>query len=98
MVRRAVGLIADQGGGARLVGDLRDFLYYISVIFVCLLIAQTTLDNLDRNVTDPNAPVQRNLEDTLVELQRTARVPVFVGADYERDGQWVRFKRVYLGT
>jgi Paraquat-inducible protein B len=35
--------------------------------------ATTTLDNLDRNVSDPNAPVQRNLEDTLLELQRTAR-------------------------
>jgi len=35
--------------------------------------ATTTLDKLDRNVSDPNAPVQRNLEDTLLELQRTAR-------------------------
>ena len=35
--------------------------------------AQTTLENLDRNVTDPNSPVQRNLEDTLLELQRTSR-------------------------
>jgi paraquat-inducible protein B len=43
--------------------------------------AQTTLDNLDRNVTDPNAPVQRNLEDTLVELQRTSRA-LRVLADY----------------
>ncbi|HEX4236295.1 MAG TPA: MlaD family protein [Caldimonas sp.] len=34
---------------------------------------QTTLDNLDRTITDPNAPVQRNLEETMVELQRTAR-------------------------
>ena len=33
--------------------------------------AQKSLENLDRNVTDPNAPVQRNLEDTLLELQRT---------------------------
>lgn len=30
---------------ARGVIDLRDFLYYVSVIFVCLLIAQTTLDS-----------------------------------------------------
>ncbi len=30
---------------ARGVIDLRDFIYYISVIFVCLLIAQTTLDS-----------------------------------------------------
>jgi paraquat-inducible protein B len=35
--------------------------------------AQATFENLDRNVTDPSAPVQRNVEDTLVELQRTAR-------------------------
>ena len=35
--------------------------------------AQKTLDNLDRNVADPSSPVQRNLEDTLQELQRTAR-------------------------
>jgi paraquat-inducible protein B len=35
--------------------------------------AQTTFENLDRNVTDPSAPVQRNLEDTLLEMQRTAR-------------------------
>ncbi len=35
--------------------------------------AQKSLENLDRNVTDPNAPVQRNLEDTLLELQRTSR-------------------------
>jgi len=35
--------------------------------------AQKSLDNLDRNVTDASSPVQRNLEDTLQELQRTAR-------------------------
>jgi paraquat-inducible protein B len=35
--------------------------------------AQTSLENLDRNVTDPSAPVQRNLDDTLQELQRTSR-------------------------
>jgi paraquat-inducible protein B len=35
--------------------------------------AQKTLENLDRNVADPSSPVQRNLEDTLQELQRTAR-------------------------
>ncbi len=35
--------------------------------------AQKSLENLDRNVTDPNAPVQRNLEETLLELQRTSR-------------------------
>ena len=35
--------------------------------------AQTSLDSLDRNVIDANAPVQRNLEDTLQELQRTSR-------------------------
>jgi paraquat-inducible protein B len=35
--------------------------------------AQATFESLDRNVTDPNAPVQRNLADTLEELQRTSR-------------------------
>ena len=35
--------------------------------------AQTSLDSLDRNVTDPNAPVQHNLEQTLLELQRASR-------------------------
>ena len=35
--------------------------------------AQKTLDSLDRNLADPSSPVQRNLEDTLQELQRTAR-------------------------
>ncbi len=35
--------------------------------------AQASLEGLDRNVTDPNASVQRNLEDTLLELQRTSR-------------------------
>ena len=35
--------------------------------------AQKTFENLDRNVTDPSSPVQRNLEDTLLELQRASR-------------------------
>ena len=35
--------------------------------------AQASLESLDRNVTDPNAPVQHNLEQTLLELQRTSR-------------------------
>ena len=35
--------------------------------------AQASLDSLDRGLLDPNAPVQRNLEETLLELQRTAR-------------------------
>ena len=35
--------------------------------------AQASLESLDRNVSDPNAPVQRNLEETLLELQRTSR-------------------------
>jgi len=35
--------------------------------------AQATFESLDRNVTDPNAPVQKNLADTLEELQRTSR-------------------------
>jgi len=34
---------------------------------------QATLESLDRNVADPSAPVQRNLEETLLELQRTSR-------------------------
>jgi len=34
--------------------------------------AQKTIESLDRNVADPSSPVQRNLEDTLQELQRTA--------------------------
>ena len=43
--------------------------------------AQSSLEGLDRNVTDPNAPVQRNLEETLLELQRTSR-SLRVLADY----------------
>jgi len=43
--------------------------------------AQGSLDSVDRNLTDPNAPVQRNLEETLVELQRTAKA-LRVLADY----------------
>lgn len=35
--------------------------------------AQASLDSLDRNVIDPNAPVQHNLEETLLELQRASR-------------------------
>jgi paraquat-inducible protein B len=35
--------------------------------------AQSSLDSLDRNVVDANAPVQRSLDDTLQELQRTSR-------------------------
>lgn len=35
--------------------------------------AQASLDSLDRNVTDPNSPVQHNLEQTLLELQRASR-------------------------
>ncbi|MBV9890881.1 MAG: MCE family protein [Rhizobacter sp.] len=34
---------------------------------------QATLESLERNVADPSAPMQRNLEDTLIELQRTSR-------------------------
>ena len=37
-----------------------------------LVRAQASLDSLDRNVTDPNAPVQHNLEATLGELQRAS--------------------------
>jgi paraquat-inducible protein B len=35
--------------------------------------AQASLDSLDRNVTDPNAPVQHSLQDTLLELQRASQ-------------------------
>ncbi|MEO5844297.1 MAG: MlaD family protein [Caldimonas sp.] len=35
--------------------------------------AQKSFENLDRNITDANAPVQRNLEETLLELQRASR-------------------------
>jgi paraquat-inducible protein B len=35
--------------------------------------AQSTLEALERGVIDPGAPLQRNLEDTLLELQRTSR-------------------------
>jgi len=34
---------------------------------------QATLESLDRNIADPSAPVQRNLEDAMLELQRTSR-------------------------
>ncbi|MDQ6628155.1 MAG: MlaD family protein [Pseudomonadota bacterium] len=43
--------------------------------------AQTSLDSLDRNITDANAPVQHNLEATLLELQRASR-SLRVLADY----------------
>ena len=43
--------------------------------------AQGSLDSVDRNVIDPNAPVQRNVEETMVELQRTAKA-LRVLADY----------------
>ena len=35
--------------------------------------AQASLDSLDRNITNPDAPVQHNLEETLQELQRASR-------------------------
>ena len=35
--------------------------------------AQASLDSLERNVTDPNAPVQHNLQETLLELQRASQ-------------------------
>ena len=35
--------------------------------------AQSTFDSLDRNLIDSNAPIQRNLDETLQELQRTSR-------------------------
>jgi len=43
--------------------------------------AQGSLDSVDRNVTDPNAPVQRSVGETMVELQRTAKA-LRVLADY----------------
>ena len=38
-----------------------------------LLRAQASLESLDRNITDPNALVQRGVDDTLQELQRVSR-------------------------
>ena len=38
-----------------------------------LVAAQESLGRLDRNVLDPSAPLQRNVEQTLVDLQRTAQ-------------------------
>ena len=35
--------------------------------------AQASLDSLDRNVLNPNAPLQRNVEETMEELQRAAQ-------------------------
>ncbi len=35
--------------------------------------AQTSLESLDRNVSNPDAPLQRSVDETLQELQRTAR-------------------------
>jgi len=35
--------------------------------------AQASLDSLDRNVTNPNAPLQRNVEETMEELHRAAQ-------------------------
>ncbi|MEO7338593.1 MAG: hypothetical protein ABIV63_18615 [Caldimonas sp.] len=34
---------------------------------------QASLESLDKSITDPNAPVQRGLDDTLRELQRAAQ-------------------------
>ena len=35
--------------------------------------AQASLDSLDRNLTSPNAPLQRNVEETMEELHRAAQ-------------------------
>jgi paraquat-inducible protein B len=35
--------------------------------------AQASLDSLDKNVTNPNAPLQRNVEETMEELHRAAQ-------------------------
>ncbi len=43
--------------------------------------AQASLDSLDRNVTDPNAPVQHDLQESLREIQRAA-ASLRVLADY----------------
>lgn len=43
--------------------------------------AQKSLDALDRQLLDPNAPIQRNVEDTLQELQRASR-SIRVLSDY----------------
>lgn len=43
--------------------------------------AQASLESLDRNITNPNAPVQRGVDDTLQELQRAAQ-SLRVLADY----------------
>jgi paraquat-inducible protein B len=43
--------------------------------------AQASLDSLDRNVTDPNAPVQHDLQESLREIQRAAAA-LRVLADY----------------
>lgn len=43
--------------------------------------AQKSLENLDRNITNPNAPLQRGVDDTLQELQRAAQ-SLRVLADY----------------
>jgi len=61
-------------GASKAIGQLTpDAQKALAEVSRTLARAQTSLDNLDRNVTDPNAPVQRNLEDTLVELQRASR-------------------------
>ena len=43
--------------------------------------ATSAIDNLDRNITGPEAPLQRNVEETLRELQRASR-SLRVLADY----------------
>jgi paraquat-inducible protein B len=75
-------LHATLSGASAAIGQLTpDAQKALAEVSRTLARAQTSLDNLDRNVTDPNAPMQRNLEDTLVELQRTSRA-LRVLADY----------------
>jgi len=75
-------LRATLSGANKAIGQLTpDAQKALGEVTRTLARAQVSLDNLDRNVTDPSAPVQRNIEDTLAELQRTSRA-LRVLADY----------------
>jgi paraquat-inducible protein B len=75
-------LRATLSGANKAIGQLTpDAQKALAEVSRTLARAQTSLDNLDRNITDPSAPVQRNIEDTLAELQRTSRA-LRVLADY----------------
>lgn len=45
---------------------------------------QETLNRLDRNLLDPSAPVQRHVEDTMIELQRAAQALRALGEYLQR--------------